>query len=128
VLAVPARQEVVQARRLEPVRVAQGALLAVQDLVEPARQVVGRPLQVVALLELADLAAQLVDHLLDAHHAHVEAGELEAVLAHPLERLVDVEPLHQQVGERVQGALGVERELLLRPVPAAVAVEPHPRA
>ena len=107
---------------------AQRALLAVQDLPEALGELVGRAVQVVALLELADLLAQLVDHLLEAHHAHVEAAELEPVLAHPVEGLVDVHALHEEARQRVEGALGVEAELLLGPVPAAVAVELHPRA
>jgi hypothetical protein len=127
-VAVPARQELVQARRLEAVGVAQRALLAVEDLVEAARELLRRPVEAVALLEGLDLAAELLHHLGEAHHAHVEAAELEAVLAHPVEGLVDVEPFHQELRERIEGALRIEGELLLAPVPAAVAVELHARA
>ena len=128
VLGVAARQERVQPCRLEAVGGAQRPLLAVQDLVEAPPEILARAVQVVALLERADLALELVHHLLQAHHPHVEAAQLEAVLAHPLERLVDVQPFHQELRQRVEGALRVEGELLLGAVPAAVAVELHPRA
>ena len=111
--------ELVHARRLEAVALAQALLLAVEQLLEAPGELLARA---------ADLVAQLLEQLREAHHAHVEAGELEAVLAHPLERGARVEALHHQVRERVERALGVETELVLAAVPAAVDARLHDRA
>ena len=118
-------EELVHALRLVAVLLALRALLAIEDRVEAAAQLVHRLVHAVARLEVLDLAAQLVEQLLDAHHAHVEAGEIEAGALHPGERFLGAEPFHHQVGERVERRVGVQRERLLRAVPAAVAPDLH---
>jgi hypothetical protein len=126
-LGVAALEEIVHARRFEAVPVAQRLLLAVEDALEPLAQLVGRAVHAVALLERAPLALELLLQLVDAHHAQVQPRHVEAELAHPLERLARGEALHHQARERVERALGVEREGLLRPVPAAVEARLHDR-
>src|SRR5262249_45633370 len=117
--------ELVQALRLEAVGVAQGPALAVEDPLEALARVVERAVHPVARGQLLRLPAELVDQLLDAHHAHVEAGELEAPAAHPLERLARREALHQEPRERVEAPARVRSERLLCAVPAAVDPGPH---
>ena len=85
----------------------------------------GGGIQVVSVEERPRAIPELVDQLAYAHHPHVHPGELEAVAAHPLQGLLDVESLHQQIGHGVERAAGVERELLLPAVPAAVAMHLH---
>ena len=50
---------------------------------------------------LARLLAELLQELLDAHHAEVPAAALEALVAHPGQRLVDAHALHQVPRELV---------------------------
>jgi hypothetical protein len=124
-LRVAALQEVVHAPRLVAAALALRLLLAVEDLVEPPAQLVGGLVQAELLLERALLAAQLLHQLLEAHHAQVGTGELEACALHPLEGLGEREALHHPFGERVEGGLRLQREGRLRAVPAAVAPDPH---
>ena len=95
-------------------------LLAVEEVLEAPAQLVHRSIEPVAIGEGISLLAQLVQQLFDPHHAQVEALELEAVAAHPLQRLLHVEALHQQVRQRVEGSVGDLGELALGAVPAAV--------
>jgi len=122
---VSAAHEVVHRWRFVAVVSVHRRLLAIEDVVESLLHLVHRVRQVVLLLEIADLVLQLAHELFDAHHAHVHARHVEAVLAHPLESLAGVEALHHQVGEGVECAVDIEAELVLRSVPAAVTKALH---
>jgi hypothetical protein len=128
VLPMTSLQELVEPGRLEAVPVPQRRFLAIEHVVEPLAQGVVGLLHVVLLVEGVHLLAQIVEQLLDAHHPHLHAAELEARLAHPLERLFDVEPLHHQVRQRIERLAGVQGEVFLAAIPTAVAMDLHARA
>jgi hypothetical protein len=124
---VAAIQEVVHARGLEAPALAQRPLLAIQDLAQLPAKRVGGGVEVVALVERPRSIPELLDQLLHAHHPHLHPGQLEAVAAHPLQGLLDAEPLHEQIRHGVEDAARIQGELLLPPVPPAVAMDLHRR-
>ena len=117
--------ELVQALRLFLVSAAQGGLFTVERVREPLPTLVEGVVHVAARHELARLLPQLLQQFLDAHHAEVLAGQLEALVAHPGERFVDAHPLHEMARELVERGLRRQRERSLRAVPAAVAQQQH---
>ena len=115
------------ARRLEAVRLLDALLLLPHGLAEALGHLVEGVVEIPLLGELTGLLAQLADELVGAHHAEVLPRQLEAVAAHPLERLLGGEAFHQEVRESVEGLLAVEGEGGETAVPATVDVALHAR-
>ena len=124
-VAVLSVEEIVHASGLEAVTILHPLLLANADPIEAPLDVLERSIHPIALVERLGLGPELLDQLLRSHDAHIESGQLESVLAHPLERLPGIEAFHHQLGQSIESIGRIELELLLAAVPTAVSVGSH---
>ena len=92
----------------------------VDDIAQPAGDVVVDTAEVVVLECLAALLAQLLEHLAHALQALAVLG-LEALLHHASERGVDIAVVEQIVGDLAEDVGGIEVEADLRAIPAGVS-------
>ena len=88
--------------------------LAIEDVLEPLLHLGQRVLEIEIAVALADLLAQLLEKLVEAHHAR--AVEVEALARQPVDRLAHVVGVGEILGELLQHLVGVKPELLA-PVP-----------
>ena len=106
---------------LRPPRL-QRVALAIEDVLQALLHLGERVLEVEVAVALADLLAQLLQELVQAHHA--VAVDIEALAGQPVDRLAHVVGVGQILGQLLQHLVGVKPDAL-GAVPLRIAYDRH---